>query len=137
MKKKISIYIALIIMATLLMSACGILSSSADVTIPVYSQASADTKLEDLRQQMEDQEKTNLPGYNIEVLAYSTSSTADEVNAFYNDALKDWKVEDPGTVPDGMTFLKWSKSNTVFIVMTIPMPDGSEGLAIFTERAWK
>jgi hypothetical protein len=110
----------------------------ADAGPAPFPQMAPDSKLDDVVKNMLDQEKTSLAGFNVDMKGYSTTATADDVNAYYKDALKDWTTEKPEDAPAGITFLKWSKGkNAVFVLMTFPMPDGSNGLAVTTEMASK
>lgn len=133
MSRKLIAIMTIIVLASLLLSACG---GAAPTPIPPFSKMALDSKLDDTLKQIEAAEKANLAGFNVEMKGYSTTASVDEVTAYYKDALKDWKVESPGDVPAGLTFLKWSKDNsTVFVLMILPAAGG--GLSVFTETASK
>lgn len=135
MSRKLITILTMLVLASLLLTACG---ASAPTPPQPFSKMALDSKLEDLRKQMEDKEKAAMEGVTVEVKGYSTTeATADEIVTYYKEALKDWTVEDPGEVPEGITFAKWTKGANAFVLMILPMPDGSEGLAIFTETASK
>ena len=134
MFRKIYTVFSLLVLASLFLAACG--GGSAPATAPApFSKLTVNTKAEDLRKTMEDKEKASLPaGYKVDLIAYATDATADEVTGYYKDALKDWSTQDPGTLPAGTTMLKWSKgTDNVFVLIVTANPDGSAGQAVYTE----
>jgi hypothetical protein len=137
MSRKLVVFLSFVIMASMLLTACG--GGSAPVTAPEpFSKLSADSKLDSILATMLEKEQAAMTGYKLDMKAYSTTASADEVAAYYKEYLKDWTSESAGDVPAGITFLKWSKSaNNVFVLMVFPMPDGSEGQAVVTEFATK
>jgi hypothetical protein len=133
MARKFFAILSVIILASFVLVACG--GSSTPVTAPApFSKMTVSTALEDTRKTMEEKEKASLPaGFNMELKAYTTDSSADEVTAYYKDTLKDWTSQDTGAATPGLTFLKWSKDTNVFVVIMTAKPDGSAGQVVYTE----
>jgi AICAR transformylase/IMP cyclohydrolase PurH len=107
--------------------------------IPVFPQATPDTgKYEDVRKTAEDREIAAIPEMNIEIKAYTTIASLDEVISFYNDTLADWgtaeRTDEPQTK---MTQMKWVKNdNQVFNLFYVPSGAIGEDTVLMIEQAW-
>jgi hypothetical protein len=137
MYKRISIIVASVIIAALILATCGRAPEKAE--IPLFPQATPDTgKYEDLRKKSEEAEKATIPEMNIEVKAYTTTASLDEVLLYYNDTLADWGTAKRTDEPQSkMTQMKWVKDNQqVFSIFYIPSGAVGEDTVLMVEQAW-
>lgn len=107
MYKRILTLGVLAVILALVLATCGGTPEKAEV--PLFPQAIPDTGVyEEIRQKSEDREKAAIPEMNIEINAYTTTASLDEVISFYSDALADWGTAERTDDPESkMTQMKW------------------------------
>ena len=137
MYKRILTFMVWAVIASLILAACGGAPEKAE--IPVFPQATPDTgKYEDVRKTAEDREIAAIPEMNIEIKAYTTIASLDEVISFYNDTLADWGTAKRTDEPQSkMTQMKWVKNdNQVFNLFYVPSGAIGEDTVLMIEQAW-
>jgi hypothetical protein len=137
MYKRIFIFGVLAVILTLVLATCGGTPEKAEV--PLFPQATPDTGVyEDLRQKSEDGEKAAIPEMNIEINAYTTTASLDEVLSFYNNTLADWGTAERTDEPESkMTQMKWVKDNQqVFTLFYVPSGAVGEDTVLMIEQSW-
>jgi hypothetical protein len=138
MKTKLFALVVILITTTLLLAACGG-SAPAAATIPAPPNSQADTgNFESTRKSMEDAEKASLTGMTVEMKAYATTATMDELVTFYNDNLKGW-TGSGASETNGVQNAKWTapSQTEAVVIFLLPAVEGVEGNPLFVEHAWK
>lgn len=132
-------YIILIafITASLILTACGSESSKPDIA--PFPDSEPDTGLyEEIRAEMEQGELNALEGLGLsmEIKAYITASSVDDVMAYYRDMLADWQEENLDAGGTDATIIKWSSDTQAVVVIYIPDSSGGEENGLFVEESW-
>ncbi len=139
MKQKTLCIIPLfLLIIPLLLAACS--AKPVKTTLPLYPQATLDStgKFEDLRKSSEDAEKKNVPGWNVEVKAYTTDAAFDDIASFFTNKLTDWKDGGRTNDPSGIIMQKWSNENEIMVLLTMPNPSGDPAKNVMmVEQVWK
>jgi len=136
-----------ILMLSAGLTACSTDQAAGDTTvqmvgqskIPLFDRAVPDDgALEEIRQNMYDAEVASLPDMKIEMTAYTTDATADEVIAWYDEALAaDWTKYDREE-NNGVIVARWGQGqNTAFVIFYLADPNGGDANRLFMEYASK
>jgi hypothetical protein len=141
----LTIFLANMIVLSIGLAACSNDQTAAAVQmvgqsdIPLFDRATLDDgTLEEIRQNMYDAEVASLPDMTIEVTAYTTDVTVDEVVAWYDEALTaDWTKYE-GMEQNGVIVTRWGQGeNAAFVIFYMADPDGGDTNRLFMEYAWK
>jgi len=137
MKQRLHITLLLVIITTLILTACGGASAKAD--IPLFPGATLDTgTYEQVRKGAEDQEIATSPEMNIEVKAYTTTASLEEVESYYNEQLADWTMAERSEDPtSNMVFMKWTlEEEQAFVIFYVPSGAIGADTVLMIEQAW-
>ena len=122
--------------STSVSSSTGETSTNGD--IPLFPGATPDTgKYEDIRQNAEQKEKEASPELNIEVTAYTTTASLEEVESYYKEQLAGWSLAERSEDPTSkIVFMKWTKDGQDYIVYYVPSGAIGDDTVLMIEQAW-
>ena len=107
--------------------------------VPLFDRAVPDDgTLEEARQGLYDAEKASLPDMTVEVTAYTTDATMEEVVAWYDEALgADWTKYE-GVEKEGIIVSRWGQGdNIAFAIYYMADQSGGDNNILLMEYAWK
>jgi hypothetical protein len=107
--------------------------------VPLFDRAIPDDgTLETIRQSIYDAEAASLSDMTVEVTAYTTDATADEVITWYDKALAaDWTKYE-GKEKNGVIMARWGQGeNIAFAIFYATDPNGGSANRLIMEYAWK
>jgi hypothetical protein len=136
MNKKIFFTLVIIILSVWLVTSCNNQVESRS-EIPVFNRLKPDKgKYEEIRRKMVNIEKTALPDKQIEINAYTTDASMDEVQKFYDDNLAGWK--DLGKVDqNGITIVRWGTGKTKGFAIYYSNGASKSQNVVLLEQFWK
>jgi len=112
--------------------------TSTNGDIPLFPGATPDTGMyEDIRQNAEQKEKEASPELNIEVSAYTTTASLEEVESYYKEQLAGWSLAERSEDPTSkIVFMKWTKDGQDYIVYYVPSGAIGDDTVLMIEQAW-
>ena len=134
MRKRIFTYAVL---TFLLVQIVGCSMGGSKTAVADFPRAQPDTskKLEERRRSIEEIDRGLLKGYNLDVKAFSTATSVEEIESYYGEVLNDWKIVDRYKDPSGAIVIKWTKGfSEVYLIRYFPKQH--ESSLLFTEHAW-